>query len=1490
MIPSSFIQLESFPLTSNGKIDRRALAANKFAMMAGTEYVPPESTTQKQLCSLWQETLGMEQIGIEDNFFDLGGHSLKAMTLIGNIQNKLKRDIPLNALFERPTIRQLASYLEETDAADLPVFTAIKPVKMQEYYPVSSAQKRMYILHQFDPMAVNYNMPSVLLMEGELDIARLEEALRLLVKRHESLRTSFSQIDGTPMQRVHDDVELHLDFMQGNEEEAEEQIRRFIRPFDLSLAPLVRTGLIWLAEGRHMLLLDMHHIVADGVSISIFVKELAQLYRGGHLSKPDLHYKDFAVWQSESVQQEKIRKQERYWMEQFTDNIPELQLPMDFPRPPVQSFAGDQVRFVAEKETAQQIRRLMLETGTTLHMVLLAVFNIFLSKISGQEEIVVGSAAAGRTNAQVKDMLGMFVNSLALRSAPSSDKTFKQFLQEIKETSLQALEHQDYPFEELVNRLDLPKDMSRNPLFNVMLTVENPDNQTLQLDRLRIMPHETTHGTSKFDLTFGAFENEGTIHLQLEYATDLFKEETIKQWSGYLLKIMRSVAVNPAIHLAEIEMMTDEEKHQVLVDWNQTQMDVPMDTTIHQLFEAQVMRTPDQAAIKHNGCTWTYRELNARANRLARLLRDKGIGVEQRVGIMVKPSLEMAAGVLAILKAGAAYVPIDPSYPDQRIAYILTDSEARVLLTQTDLPVTKQFDGEVILLDGNDSVLADGLSPTDEINLETAVGPRSLAYIIYTSGTTGQPKGVMVEHHSLINLCCWHNKAFAVSEQDRSAKYAGFGFDASVWEMFPYWIAGAQMHIIDESIRMDIVRLNEYFEQHGITITFLPTQLCEQFMELDNRSLRILLTGGDKLKRVVKRGYTLVNNYGPTESTVVATSTRIEPDEGTLSIGKPIANTRLYILGAGNHVQPVGIAGELCIAGRGLARGYNNRPQETAEKFVADPFAPGERMYRTGDLVRWQKDGSIEYIGRIDQQVKVRGFRIELSEIEAHLAQHPLVKAAAVTDIQDAHGDTALSAYVVLADEVGFEALQVDLARALPEYMVPKYWVRVEALPLTPNGKLDRRALPQPDTAAGAAAYKKPRNEREALLCLIWQDVLGMKQVGIGDNFFSLGGDSIKAIQMASRLRKHGWKLEMKDVFQHPTIEQVSPYLQQSEVRGADQSAVEGEVRLTPIQQWFFEQRFTDMHHWNQSVMLYARSGFNPQWVEQVLRKLTEHHDVLRMMYTVEEERIVQYNRGPAEAVPDIEVIRLDSERDGWEETIRLEANRIQGSIDLAQGPLLKTAIFQTDEGDHLLIVIHHLVVDGVSWRILLEDFASGYLQAAKGQSIIFQEKTSSFKQWAEELADYANREAFLKQAEFWRHIEAEHITPLPKDNFIGNNKMKDSDTVSFELTEEETNLLLTKVHQPYRTEMNDILVSALAFTVEEWTGESKVCINMEGHGREEIISGMDINRTMGWFTTQYPVVLEIDWADVLPNLIKTVKEKLRSFRIKASVTVYSAT
>ncbi|OIK19912.1 surfactin non-ribosomal peptide synthetase SrfAA [Bacillus amyloliquefaciens] len=1469
MIPAVFIQMDELPLTGNGKIDRRALPMPDVTAANAVSYTAPRNETEQKLTDIWAEVLQMERVGIQDQFFEIGGHSLAGMKLLALIQQTFGVRLTLKDLFTSPTAAGLAKLIagSERKAAE-----SIMPAAVRETYPVSSPQKRMFVLQQLEGAETSYNMPSVLRLKGKLDAEKLKSVMKQLTERHEAFRTTFDIKDGETVQRIWAEADIDMEYHEASEEDAEQIIQSFIRPFRLDQLPLVRTGLVKLAEHDHLLLFDMHHIISDGASVGVLIDELSRLYGGETLEPLRIHYKDYAVWQQTFIESEQYRKQEEHWLQELDGELPVLTLPADYSRPAVQTFEGDKLVFSLTEEQTSALRSLAKQTDSTMYMVLLASYSAFLSKLSGQHDIIVGSPVAGRSHADLANVIGVFVNTLALRTYPEADKTFADYLEEVKQTALRAFDAQDYPLEDLLQKVEVQRDTSRNPLFDAVFSMQNANAEDLVMEGIELKHHPFDRKTAKFDLTMTADDTDGGLTFVLEYNTALFKPETAETWKHYWLHLLEAAAENPAAKLSELSLVNETEKQALLNAWKGKTLSVPRDKTVHRLFEETAARHTDRPAVAYNGVKWTYGELNARANRIARILMDCGATADERIGILTKPSLEMAAGVLGVLKAGAAFVPIDPDYPEERISYILQDSGAKLLLTQEALDVPDGYTGETILLDGSRSILSLPLDENDEANPQTETTADHLAYMIYTSGTTGQPKGVMVEHHALVNLCFWHHDAFAMTADDKSAKYAGFGFDASIWEMFPTWTIGAELHVIDEAIRLDITRLNHYFQEHGVTITFLPTQLAEQFMELENGSLRMLLVGGDKLKRAVKQPYTIVNNYGPTENTVVATSGVINPEEDSLSIGRAIANTRAYILGDGDQVQPEGIAGELCVAGRGLARGYLNREEETAKRFTADPFVPGERMYRTGDLVKWNAQCGIEYIGRIDQQVKVRGYRIELSEIEVRLAQLAGVHDAAVTAVEDKAGNTALCAYVA-PQQADIEALKAALKDTLPDYMVPAFWVEMDELPVTANGKIDKKALPAPDIEAGSAAYKAPETEMETLLSDIWQEVLGLDQIGVSDNFFTLGGDSIKGVQMASRLNQHGYKLEMKDLFQHPTIEELVSYVERTEGKQADQGPVEGEADLTPIQRWFFEKNFTDKHHWNQSVMLHAKDGFDPAVTEKTLHVLTAHHDALRMIYREQKP----YYRGLEDAPVELNVFELNGPAEDHEDRIEREADRLQSSISLETGYLLKAGLFRAEDGDHLLLAIHHLVVDGVSWRILLEDFTSVYTQLKQGNEPALPPKTHSFAEFAERIKEYANTKAFLKEADYWKELEEKEVcTQLPKDRQSSDQRMKYTRTVSFSLTAEQTEQLTTNVHEAYHTEMNDILLTALGLALKEWTGEDTLGVHLEGHGREDILDGLNITRTVGWFTSMYPMILEMKHADDLSYQLKQMKEDIR--------------
>ncbi|MGG0792541.1 amino acid adenylation domain-containing protein [Brevibacillus laterosporus] len=1491
MVPSYFIRLESMPLTSNGKVNRKALPEPKGSLETGREYVAPRNQLEEQLTHIWQDVLGIERIGVYDNFFELGGHSLKATALVARMHQQLQSEVPLRGIFQNPTIEGIAKLISGVKKN---TYASIQPVRKRDYYPVSSAQKRLYILQQLEGAEQGYNMPVALLVEGLLDHERFKRTITQLVSRHEALRTSFELVNGELVQRIHQHAEAEIKLLEVEESEAKTYIRAFIRSFSLSRAPLLRAALLRIAPDRNILVFDMHHIISDGVSMNVLIEEFVKLYEGEELPPLRIQYKDYAVWQQDWLQSTQYRAQERYWLEKLSGELPVLELPTDYPRPATQSFHGDQVTFTLDAKITQGLYQMARDQESTLYMVLLAAYSAFLNKYSGQNEIVIGSPVAGRPHADLERVMGMFVNTVALRCFPDAEKTFKMYLQEVKQTALKAYENADYPFEEIVEKLNVARDLSRNPVFDTLFVLHNANQAELNIQGLQFKPYQNDYSMAKFDLTLSGVEAGETIECSMEYATALYKRQTVERMAKHFQQFIGVIVKNPEAKLSSVEVITPEEKTQILEVWGATAADYPREKTIHELFEEQVERTPERVAVIGEGGQLTYRELNEQANKLARTLRSEGVHADKPVGIMVERSLELIVGIFGILKAGGAYVPIDPEYPKERIRFMLQDSGANLLLGQEHLRERASFAGKFIDLNDVGSYSEDGS------NLELINGAKDMAYVIYTSGTTGQPKGVMIEHSSVINRLLWMQKKYPITENDTILQKTTITFDVSVWELFWWALVGARVCLLPVGGEKNpAVIVNTLKEQSITTLHFVPSML-QAFLEYIQQrtyeeekdklaSLRRVFTSGEALLAsqvaqfhrfiVPVSKAQIINLYGPTEATVDVTYFDCQEGEAytNIPIGKPIDNTQLYIVNSKNQPQPIGVAGELCIAGVGLARGYLNRPELTAEKFVHNPFLPGERMYRTGDLARWLSDGNIEYLGRIDHQVKIRGYRIELGEVEAQLLKTGYVREAVAVAREDGSEQKALCAYFVADQKLTVSELREALSQELPGYMIPSYCVQVERMPLAMNGKLDRKALPAPShNLQTGTAYVAPRTEVERALVLIWQSVLGVKAIGLLDNYFDLGGDSIKALQISSRLYQEGYRLELKDLFKYPTVAKLSPYVQFVN-RMADQREVKGEARLTPIQSWFFEQKFADAHHFNQSVMLYRKEGFDENSLRRVMQKITEHHDALRMVFCQNDSgRYTAWNRGIDEGeLFSFEAVNLREETE-YAQLIEAKANEIQSSINMKEGPLMKLGLFQCAEGDHLLIVIHHLVVDGVSWRILFEDIATGYEQARNGADIRFPKKTDSFRLWAEQLASYATNQASENERAYWQYIAQIENKPLPRDYKHDDVRIRDNETVTVQWDRDETKQLVKQAHWAYNTEMNDLLLTALGRALHAWAGLDQVIVNLEGHGRESIIKNMDIARTVGWFTSQYPVVLEMKPEQNLPYLIKRVKEGLR--------------
>ncbi|MDQ1353900.1 MAG: hypothetical protein QG657_4209, partial [Acidobacteriota bacterium] len=1193
MIPAYFIGIENIPLTSNGKLERKALPEPE--IKSGKEYEAPANEIEEKLVGVWSEVLDIEKerIGINDNFFQLGGHSLKATILTAKIHKLFDVKIPLTQIFLLPTVRELGQYIKESGEDK---YKAVGPVEKKEYYVLSSAQQRLYLLQQMDAGGTGYHVPYAYVLEGELDIMRLDTIFRKLIRRHESLRTSFIMVNEEPVQRIHDEVEFRIEYYDSAPDERcsgqTRIIRSFIRPFDLSFAPLMRVGVIKEAETRHILAVDIHHIVTDGASMELLRNEFTVFYGGGELPPLQVQYKDYACRQNSEEQKEASRKQEIYWLKQFEEEAPALELPLDFPRPAVQSFEGAAIAFEIPGPAAKRLNELAAKAGATLYMTLLAVTTIFLSKIANQEDIVVGSPVAGRGHVDLEPIMGMFVNTLVMRNYPVGGKRFSTFLEEVTQVALDVFENQDYQFENLVEQVMVKRDPGRNPLFDVTFTLQNiqvqpGDTTKTEVFELGVKPYDMEIRTAKFDISLSCLEGHDGLLFTLEYCTKLFKKETIRRFIEYYKNVISAVIERPDRKIADIEILTEAEKLQILDEFNETEASYPTDKTIHELFQNQVERIPDQCALAGaapRGCPipgqnqLSYRELNEQSNRLAGLLLEKGVHADSIVGLMMERSIETIIGILGILKSGGAYLPMDPDYPQERIDYMLKDSNAKILINKSEIQnpkfETNPNDQKINVQNKNFEDLMvlnfENLNFEFVSNFDIRVSnfnSSNLAYIIYTSGSAGQPKGVMVKHRNVVNLV-YGLKERIYSKYSRNLEVslvAPFIFDASVKQVFGALLLGYSLYIVPEDVRFDGEKLFKYYMKYAIDISDgTPMHLRLLMESRGGKNLRLnirrFLIGGEPLAlKVVEKLFDLfethslkiTNVYGPTECCVDTTTYEISKENielyANLPIGAPMPNQQVYILGKVGNLQPIGVPGELCIGGSSVSRGYLNNTELTAEKFyVSYGSYKTYILYKTGDLARWLPDGNIEFLGRIDQQVKIRGFRIELGEIEAQLLRHDSIKEAVVLDMEGESADKYLCAYIVSKEALDLTGLREYLLRRLPDYMIPAYFTPVERIPFTNRGKVDRKVLQSYKTTLGTGVeYIAPGSDMERQIANSWKEILKLEKVSIHDNFFERGGNSFNIIQLTNRLNKLlGKEIPVVTLFQYPTISALARHLE----------------------------------------------------------------------------------------------------------------------------------------------------------------------------------------------------------------------------------------------------------------------------------------------------------------------------------------------------------
>ncbi|HVI45628.1 MAG TPA: amino acid adenylation domain-containing protein, partial [Chitinophaga sp.] len=1147
MVPAFFIIMDSFPLTGNGKIDRKRLPIPQETNLSTAAYEAPVTDAEQQLAALWTNLLHLPKAGRNDHFFEVGGHSLKAAQLVAIIHKHFNVDITIRQIFTTPRLRDLATFIAESSHA---AHHAIRKAAASSVYPASSAEKRLFILNQIDGAGISYNIPAIYAIEGAPDRKRLTRAIRTLIDRHEILRSSFAIKDGEVIQMVEEDIDFDIEQLHCADDELTDMIRDFIRPFDLSAAPLIRAALIRTHSGQYYFALDLHHIIADGVAVDNLLHELRASYNHTALPALGIQTKDFAVWQQQWLQSPEALAQKAFWKSQFKTDISLLNMPVDFVRPPVKSYEGDVFRFNIPLHITTAIKNINRTNGATTFMVMLAAYNILLSRYSGQEDIIVGTPVAGRSNADVQPLLGMFVNTLPLRSFPAADKPFSDYLLEIKDQSLRAFENQDYPFEELVDDLEISRDMSRNPLFDYMFAYRSENRDELQLADLRLKAITIAHHVSKMDLSLEISNAENdTLLATMEYSTKIFSIQTIKRLSGHFLHILEQVALNPQITLKDIEIITAKEQEQIL-QFSRADGD-PVATAekdVYALFEKNATRFPDHMAVETETASITYGELAVRVSRLAAVLSNAGCGEDKIVALYTDRSIDMIVSMLAILKAGGAYLPVDPEYPQERVRYMIEDSGAILVLTQKKYAGNLAFAANKLLLD--ELPLHTDMPVMENINRP----PHSLAYVIYTSGSTGKPKGVQIEHHSFLNAVrsnATYSSGFNTT--DVCLSLSTIAFDVSVLEIFIPLVNASKLVIVNREHMYDVQSLANVIVHKGITFCYVPPSLLQPLYRVLKESapvqLNKLFVGVEPIKDTTLQQYMslnehleIINGYGPTEGAVACSWYRFKPGNPkgvNIPIGRPVHHARIYIVNEQMQLQPVGVPGELCIAGEGLARGYLNNPELTREKFADNPFEPGQRLYKTGDLAKWRPDGNLEFIGRKDYQVKIRGFRIELGEIESKLMTHPEIRQALVIDKTDSSGNKFLCAYVVSPRQLEPSVLRAHLATELPAYMIPSYFIVLEKFPLTSNEKVDRKALPEPDTEQKKSSSERvlPADATESQLLHIWETVLETGNISTTDNFFELGGNSLKIINMLTLIQQSfGDALKVSDLFDKPSI------------------------------------------------------------------------------------------------------------------------------------------------------------------------------------------------------------------------------------------------------------------------------------------------------------------------------------------------------------------